>query len=97
MSPSPPPLPPATAQHVAELYGVTRMTVYRWHHQGLFTVTPVVIPSESGERDRVLFDRAAVAEQYYDEMVKGLSPGPLRTEREDRIRKFVNPGRTAAQ
>lgn len=60
---------PATAEQVAVLYGVAKSTVYRWYENDLFDVDPQVVPSPSGTRDRLLFDRDAVAEQFETEML----------------------------
>lgn len=68
---------PATAEQVASLYGVAKTTVYRWYENDLFTVPPQVLPSPSGTRDRLLFDRAAVGKQFQEEMLSSdhvLSP-----------------------
>lgn len=60
---------PATAEQVASLYGVAKTTVYRWYDNDLFTTPPQVLPSPSGTRDRLLFDRAAVGKQFQEEML----------------------------
>jgi hypothetical protein len=57
-------LPPMTAAEVAALYRVHVSTVYRWAEADAFDVAPTVIPSPSGTKDRLLFDRAAVLAQY---------------------------------
>lgn len=62
---------PATADQVAELYGVGRTTVYRWAEQGMFDNGVIVrMPSPSRERDRLLFDRVATAAQFQKEMLE---------------------------
>jgi len=61
------PVAPMSAREVAELYRVHIATVYRWVDQGAFDVPPTVIPSPSGRRDRLLFDRAAVLKQHEKE------------------------------
>jgi hypothetical protein len=53
-----------TADQVAELYGVAKSTVHRWVKNGGFDPAPTVVPSPSGERDRILFDVDAVVAQY---------------------------------
>jgi transposase len=55
---------PMTAREVAELYGVNVVTVYRWVEAEMFDKAPTKLPSPSGERDRLLFDRAAVLAQH---------------------------------
>lgn len=61
---------PATADQVAELYGVGRTTVYRWVDNGMFAEDVITrMKSPSGERDRVLFDREATAIQFENEMI----------------------------
>ena len=57
-------LPPMTAAEVAALYKVHVSTVYRWVEADAFDVAPTVIPSPSGTRDRLLFDRSAVLAQH---------------------------------
>lgn len=65
---------PAKAEEVALLYGVAKSTVYRWYENNLFDVDPTVLPSPSGSRDRLLFDRPSVAAQFEREL---LAPGDL--------------------
>ena len=60
---------PATAEEIATLYGVHKTTVYRWVEANAFDAAPTVIASPSRERDRLLFDRAAVAVQFEKEML----------------------------
>lgn len=60
---------PATAQEVAELYGVAKSTIYRWYESNLFDQEPTVLPSPSGNRDRLLFDREAVGDQFTRELL----------------------------
>lgn len=79
----------AQAERVAALYGVSRMTVYRWANSGQFDVAPSVVSTPSGKHNRLLFDVDAVAEQYRDEMLRGLEPGPLRAQREARLKTFL--------
>ena len=83
---------PATADEIAKLYGVAKTTVYRWYEADAFEVAPTVIPSPSGTRDRLLFDRAAVAEQFRDEMLnaKDMIPDETRAQREQRLTEFTD-------
>lgn len=64
----------AKAEEVASLYGVAKSTVYRWYENSLFDVEPTVLPSPSGNRDRLLFNRPAIAEQFEREL---LAPGDI--------------------
>jgi hypothetical protein len=59
---------PRTVDQVAKLYDVGRATVYRWVENRLFWTAPTIIPSPSGERDRILFDADKVAEQFQQEI-----------------------------
>lgn len=54
---------PMTALEVAELYGVSKVTVYRWVSRGLFD-EGTVTTFEGNVRDRVIFDRAKVLTQH---------------------------------
>lgn len=58
---------PMTADEVAALYGVHKATVYRWVKLKAFKRPPLMIPSPSGERDRLLFDRNATLRQHKEE------------------------------
>lgn len=78
-----------TASQVAWLYRVHKATVHRWFADGLFTHTPVIMPSPSGTRDRVLFNSDDIARQYADEMIKGYDPGPERDANERRLEEFL--------
>jgi hypothetical protein len=81
---------PATADEVAELYGVHRSAVYRWVASDAFDPAPITIPSPSGQRDRILFDRDAVAKQFEAEMLDGVSLLPLATvkQRREKLEAF---------
>lgn len=83
---------PAIAEEVALLYGVAKSTVYRWYEADAFDVEPQVIPSPSGTRDRLLFDRDAVAEQFETEMLDPadlLSP-ETKAARKTALEAFLN-------
>lgn len=83
---------PAIAEEVALLYGVAKTTVYRWYENDLFDTAPQVLPSPSGTRDRLLFDRAAVGKQFETEMLdpeSTLRPGTYK-ERSQRLEAFLN-------
>ena len=83
---------PATADEIARLYGVAKTTVYRWYEADAFEVAPTVIPSPSGTRDRLLFDRAAVAKQFEEEMLDPRSQRPenITRERRKRLKDFID-------
>lgn len=55
---------PMYAREVAELYKVHISTVYRWIESKAFDPEPTVVPSPTGQKDRVFFDRAAVMDQH---------------------------------
>lgn len=82
---------PATAEQVAQLYGVAKSTVYRWYESGAFDVEPTTIPSPSGTRDRLLFDRDAVGKQYEKEMLSphDLTPTETIEGRRGRLEAFL--------
>jgi hypothetical protein len=82
---------PATAEQVASLYGVAKTTVYRWYENDLFAVPPQVLPSPSGTRDRLLFDRAAVGKQFQEEMLDPRSQRPenITRDRKQRLEEFL--------
>lgn len=78
------------AERVAELYGVTRTTVYRWVHREFFDPAPTTIATPSGTRDRILFDAGQVARQYRREMIRPTKRGSqLRETRSAALRKFL--------
>lgn len=83
---------PATAEQVAALYGVAKTTVYRWYENDLFEVPPQVLPSPSGTRDRLLFDRAAVGKQFETELLapKDLIPDETRRRRQAALEAFLD-------
>lgn len=54
---------PMTAAEVAELYGVDKVTVYRWVKTGQFDAG-VVTTFPGAVRDRVIFDRALTLAQH---------------------------------
>lgn len=82
----------ATAEQVAVLYGVAKSTVYRWYENDLFDTDPIVIPSPSGNRDRLLFGREAVAKQFMREMLSPDNVLPLEmfTARSEALGVFRN-------
>lgn len=81
---------PATAEQVALLYGVAKSTVYRWYENDAFDVPPLSMPSPSGTRDRLIFDRETVAKQYEKEVLDPRSkmPTDLRNERKQKLEAF---------
>ncbi len=83
--------PPATPAEVAVLYGVAKSTVHRWVENGAFDPAPMILPSPSGERDRVLFDRDAVAKQFREEMLNGKDKRPPETTvaRSEALEEFL--------
>lgn len=56
-----------TAPEVASLYGVDKSTVHRWIERGLLP-EPTLLPSPSGQRDRPLFDAAAIGALFEEEI-----------------------------
>lgn len=54
---------PMTALEVAELYGVDKVTVYRWVKRNLFDAG-IVTTFPGAVRDRFIFDRAKVLAQH---------------------------------
>lgn len=71
---------PMSAQEVADLYGVTKMTVTRWIKAGRFDVPPQELHTGTGQRKPYLFDRAAVMAQRERNIREGLStPSRIQT------------------
>jgi hypothetical protein len=56
---------------VAELYGVTKMTVIRWAESGRFDVPPARLHTGTGKRSPYVFDRDAVIAQHQRETSAG--------------------------
>lgn len=83
---------PAIAEEIALLYGVAKTTVYRWYEADAFEVMPQVLPSPSGTRDRLLFDREAIAKQFEAEMLdpKDVIPEETRAHRRAALEAFLN-------
>lgn len=86
---------PATPAEVAVLYGVAKSTVHRWVESEAFDPAPMVLPSPSGERDRVLFDRDAVVKQFEAEMLdpRDLTPAVMLEDRKLRLKAFRDEAR----
>ena len=78
----------ATVDQVAKLYEVDRTTVWRWHHNDLFSAPRQSLPSPSGQRDRILFDVTAIVHQYRREMILGLEPGQILDYRNQKLKEF---------
>lgn len=71
---------PMSAQEVADLYGVTKMTVIRWIEGDRFDVAPQRIHTGTGQRKPYLFDRDAVMAQRERNIGEGLStPSRIQT------------------
>ena len=52
-----------SSQEVADLFGVTVMTVHRWVDAGLFDVAPERLPGGEKRQGPYVFDRAAITAQ----------------------------------